>query len=121
MSKRNDVQRIKRSAVKITLADGKERVLRYTLNAMIELEESYGSVEEAFRVLEETNSLKALRKILWAGLLHEEDALTEQEIGALIDIEYMQELVNGVGTALTTDSATVEQAEALGATPDPNE
>lgn len=121
MSKRSDVQRTKNSAVKITLADGKERVLRYTLNAMVELEEAYGSVDEAFRVLEEEQSLKAMRKVIWAGLLHENDPLTEQEVGNLIDIDYMKELVASVGGALTADLPSEGQVKENGDSNLPNE
>ena len=56
----------------ITLNDGVEREIKFTLNAMAELEDKYGSVEAAFKKLDE-GSIKAARFILWAGFLHLED------------------------------------------------
>jgi hypothetical protein len=89
--------------ITIKLNDGVERELKFTLNAMAELEEAYGSVEKAFEALEKSNSIKALRKVLWAGLLHEENPMTEMQVGNLVDITYMQELVDSMTTALTND------------------
>ena len=99
---------VKSKPVKITLTDGVERTLRFTLNAMAELEDKYGSVEAAVEELDK-GSIKAVRFILWAGLTHEDPDLTEQQVGNLIDIQYMQELMNTVGDAL--DSDLPEQAE----------
>ena len=99
---------VKTEPVKITLLDGVERTLRFTLNAMAELEDRYGSVDAAFAELDK-GSIKAVRFILWAGLMHEDPNLTEQQVGNLIDIQYMQELMNSVETALDTDLP--EQAE----------
>ena len=59
----------------ITLSDGVEREVRYTLNAMAELEDRYGSVQAAFEKLDE-GSIKAARFVLWAGLLHTDEGLT---------------------------------------------
>lgn len=89
-------------AVKITLTDGVERTIKFTLNAMAELEDRYGSVEEAFKQLD-NNSIKAVRCILWAGLIHEDPDLTEQQVGNLIDIQYMQELMASLGDAFDAD------------------
>ena len=103
-----NVKDVKSKAVKITLTDGVERTIKFTLNAMAELEDRYGSVEEAFKQLD-NNSIKAVRCILWAGLIHEDPDLTEQQVGNLIDIQYMQELLNTVEIAL--DSDMPDQAE----------
>lgn len=98
----SNVKDVKSNAVKITLTDGVERTIRFTLNAMAELEDRYGSVEEAFRQLD-NNSIKALRCILWAGLMHEDSNLTEQEVGNLIDMQYIQDLMESVGNAFNAD------------------
>lgn len=93
----------KRKIVKITLNDGVERTIKFTLNALAELEDMFGSVQSAFDKLEKENSMKALRAILWAGFLHEDANLTEREVGNLIDIAYMQELVETLGSAFDSD------------------
>lgn len=102
-----NVNHMKGKAVPIKLSDGKERTLKYTLNALAELEERYGTVEEAFKKLE-SNSIKAVRCILWAGLMHDKDpntgrSLTEDEVGELLDVAYMQELMETMSVAMNSD------------------
>lgn len=111
-----NVKDVKSKAVKITLTDGVEREIRFTLNAMAELEDRYGSVDEAFKQLD-NNSIKALRCVLWAGLIHEDPSLTEQQVGNLIDIQYMQELMTSLGTAF---DANMPVPEKLDGAQDPN-
>ena len=96
-------------AVKITLNDGVERSVKFTLNALAELEDKFGSVQAAFDKLEKENSMKALRAILWAGFLHESPNLTESEVGNLIDLTFMQELLSSVGEAFEQNMVKGEQ------------
>ena len=100
---------VKNKTVKITLNDGIERTIKFTLNALAELEDKFGSVQAAFDKLEKENSMKALRTILWSGFLHESPDLTEQQVGNLIDIAYMQELVESLGTAFENDMVKGQQ------------
>lgn len=88
----------------ITLSDGVEREIRFTLNAMAELEDRYGSVQAAFEALD-NNSIKAVRCVLWAGLMHSDENLTEQQVGNLIDMAYIQQLMMTMSEALEEDSA----------------
>ena len=53
---------------------GKVRSIKFDLNAYGELEDLYGSVEKAMAKLQ-TGSIKAVRAVLWAGLIHEEAVL----------------------------------------------
>jgi hypothetical protein len=94
---------VKAKTVAITLQDGKERHLRFTLNALAELEERFGSTEAAFSKVENESSVVALRAILWAGLLWEEPDLTEFDVGNLIDINYMSEMLSTLTAALSAD------------------
>ena len=103
-----NVKDVKSKAVKITLNDGVERTIKFTLNALAELEDRYGSVDEAFKQLD-NNSIKAVRCILWAGLIHEDPDLTEQQVGNLIDIQYMQELMASLGEAFDADMPEPEK------------
>lgn len=89
----------------ITLSDGVERELKYTLNAMAEMEDRYGSVEAAFNALE-AGSIKAVRFMLWAGLAHADESLTELKVGSLIDIKCMESIMAAVNTAMTNDMPT---------------
>lgn len=99
MSNLNDVRA---KGTPITLCDGVERELRFTLNALAELEDRYGSVDAAFEALE-SNSIKAIRFILWAGLIHTDEGLTEQQVGNLIDVQLMQHITETMGKALMSD------------------
>lgn len=86
----------------ITLNDGVEREIRFTLNAMAELEDRYGSVDAAFKALD-AGSIKAARCVLWAGLLETEEGLTEQQVGKLIDIDCMNQIMENLAKALGED------------------
>ena len=99
---------VKSKPIKITLSDGVEREIKFTLNAMVELEDRYGSVEAAVKELDK-NSIKALRCVLWAGLIHNDENLTEQQVGNLIDMQYMQSLMDSVEEAFNADMPTPEK------------
>ena len=87
----------------ITLSDGVEREIAFTLNAMAELEDRYGSVEKAFEELEEKQSIKAARFILWAALMEKNPELTERQVGSLIDAAYIQTIMSAMSEALSAD------------------
>ena len=86
----------------ITLNDGVEREIRFTLNAMAELEDRYGSVDAAFKALD-NGSIKAAHCVLWAGLLDTDENLTEQQVGKLIDIDCMNRIMEELANALNDD------------------
>lgn len=84
---------------KIPVQLDKERHLVFDLNAFCEIEDKFGSITEAFKSLENV-SMKALRTLLWAGLVHEDENLTEKEVGKLIDLSNISELANAVAEAM---------------------
>ena len=90
----------------ITLNDGVEREVRFTLNAMAELEERYGSVDAAFKALD-GGSIKAARCVLWAGLMEAQPDLTEQQVGSLIDVQLMNDIMADISGALGEDMPEV--------------
>lgn len=110
-----NVKDVKSKSVPLVLMDGKERHLRFTLNALAELEDKYGSVEAAFNKVEQENSVAALRFVLWAGLCWEDEELTERMVGDLIDLNYMQEMIEKLGNALDGDMPVDPQAQAFAA------
>lgn len=110
-----NVKDVKSKSVPLVLMDGKERHLRFTLNALAELEDKYGSVEAAFNKVEQESSVTALRFVLWAGLMWEDEELTEKQVGDLIDLNYMQEMIETLGVALDGDMPVDPQAQALAA------
>lgn len=102
----SNLKSVKPRVQTITLKDGVERELRFTLNAMAALEDAYGSVEKAFEALE-NNSIKALRCVLWAGLIDHDPSLTEQKVGSLIDLESIDTVMKTL-----TDSIDADMPEA---------
>lgn len=99
----SNVNQVKRKAIKVVLSDGKEREIKFTLNAMAELEDKYGSVEEAFKQLE-SGSIKAIRFMLWATIVSEDDEeLTEKQIGTLIDMQSIGEIMEAMNSASNQD------------------
>ncbi|MGM7682658.1 hypothetical protein ACSVDA_10945 [Cytobacillus sp. Hm23] len=87
--------------VKITL--DKERILKYDLNSLVEIEEKYGK-EGLTTVINKVKEgkLKDIRFLLYCGLIHEDDELTEKKVGALFDFTNIQ------GIATTLMSAFVQ-------------
>ena len=64
---------------------------RYDLNALAEIEEKLGvKLDQLDKV---QMGVKELRTFLWAGLIHEDDNLTEREVGGMVDFDNM-ELIN---------------------------
>jgi hypothetical protein len=65
---------------------GKTRNLKYGFNALVDLEETFGiSIQDFLGVLKTGAKLKDLRTILWVGLLHENEGLTQKQVGDMID------------------------------------
>lgn len=112
----SNIRDVKSKEVKITLNDGVERTLKYDLNAMAEMEDRYGSVDAAFEALD-NNSIKAVRFVLWAGLIHAEPDLTEQKVGSLIDITFLQSLVGTMGEAFSADLPVATPANVVEISP----
>lgn len=71
-----------RGFVPITL--DKERTLNYTLNSLIDIEEKLGVPMEEMGDIK--MSIKNVRVLLWAGLTHEDEKLTERQVGAMVNL-----------------------------------
>lgn len=56
--------------------DGKERFIRFDLNAFAEMEKIYGSMEDANEALS-GGSMIEIRRVLWLGLIWNEAVLDE--------------------------------------------
>lgn len=73
-------------SIPITLNDGKERHLRYDYNALCLLEgELKISIVDIGRIMASSGTLTQIRAILWAGLIHEDEGLTQKDVGNLIE------------------------------------
>lgn len=89
---------IRPKPVKVML--DKERTLKFDLNAFAALEEEHGSVEAALDSLDK-GSVKALRAVLWAGLVHEDENLTAKDVGRLITLADLQRVTEAVNEAIS--------------------
>lgn len=83
----------------VTLNLDKPRSLVFDLNAFAALEDVYGSMDAAFKAMQ-AGSMKAARTLLWAGLLHGDETLTERQVGGLVTMENMSAVMDGVSAAL---------------------
>lgn len=93
MAKKIDKVKVKQA--KFILSDGKEHTLKLDLNALIALEDRTG--EPFDKIFNGGLTLKTVRRLLWAGLLHENADLTESEAGALIDFSTLMQLQHTLG------------------------
>jgi hypothetical protein len=76
----------------------KARNLRFTTNALAELEDMLG--HPVTKMDQDNVGIKTLRAMLWAALLDESPDLTIQEAGCLMDQGDMQEISASVSEAL---------------------
>lgn len=83
---------------KVLVRLDRERELRFDLNALVELEAKFGSLNALFG---QEMTMGRLRTLLWAGLLHEDETLTERQVGAMMDLSRLQEYAEAVAKAIT--------------------
>ncbi|MCR4398933.1 MAG: hypothetical protein NUV93_08225 [Firmicutes bacterium] len=77
----------------------RERRLRYDFNALAALEERFGNLDSAFEALGQKGTVKGLRALLWAGLIHEDPALTEEQVGAMVTLADLPRIMQAVNEA----------------------
>ena len=97
-----NIKKLRREPVVIDIGDGIERELRYTLNSFALIEEKYGTIDRAMEVLE-AGSIVAIRFVLWAGLIHEDENLTEHYVGNQIDLSNLEGLAEKMNKAMMGD------------------
>lgn len=94
----SNVATVRNKGVSVDL--DKPRVLKFDLNSFAELEERYGSVDKAMEVLQ-SGTIKGIRTLLWCGLIHEDEKLTERQVGGMIGIGDLAELSEKLTEAMT--------------------
>ena len=77
----------------------KKRTIRFTLNALAEIEDALGV--PLSKLSEVELGVKTVRTMLWAGLLHEDDELTEKQVGNWVDFENLEEVQTKVTEAFS--------------------
>jgi len=95
MSNLSDIKE-KKTLIKI---GNETKHLHYDLNAFAELEELYDSIDVAMDALSK-GSLKAVINVLWAGLIHENETLTQKDVGKMFDLSQMQEIGELINKAI---------------------
>lgn len=81
----------------------KPRKLRYTLNALAEIEDKLGI--PLSKIAEVEMSMKNVRVMLWAGLIHEDEELTEKYVGNLVDFENFEYVQGKIAEAFAMATA----------------
>jgi lysophospholipase L1-like esterase len=78
---------------------GNEYNFKYDLNAFAELEDTCGNISEVLTKMEQ-GSAKAIRALVWAGLLNNENCPTEKEVGKMINLGDMADISNKIQEAI---------------------
>ncbi len=86
----------------------KERSILFDMNAFAEVEEAYGDIDIAMQKIE-AGSIKALRLLLWAGLIHEDESLTVKQVGSMLTPKIVEEISPMIEEAII--EAMPEQAK----------
>lgn len=105
--------------VSVPLDLDKSRTLVFDLNAFAELEDVYGNMEKAFSAMQ-SGSMKAARTLLWAGLLHEDETLTQRQVGGMVTLDNLSGVMDAITAALMEampEDGHAEVAEAPSADP----
>lgn len=94
----------------ITVNLDKERKLNFDLNAFCELEEMFGDIDKAFKALDK-GSMKAIRGLLYAGLISDDETLTLKQVGSMININNIEEISKMISEALNNSMPEVNEEE----------
>lgn len=87
-----------------------QRHIVYDLNALCELEEIFGGQEEIFQALS-APSFKIIRTFLWAGLIHEDENLTEKDVGRLITTSNIQTVTESISKSISISLPEADENE----------
>ena len=97
-----NIKKLRREPIVVDIGDGVERKLRYTLNSFALIEEKYGTIDKAMEALN-SGSIAAIRFVLWAGLVHEDENLSEHYVGNQIDLSDLEDLAEKMNKAMMGD------------------
>lgn len=103
----SNLSEIRSNGIEIKLNGQPYRII-FDLNAMAEVEEKYGSVGKAVIAMQQ-GSFKAIRCVLWAMLLHDNPELTEKEVGSMVTVGNLDEIVEHITAAVNKDTPSEEE------------
>ncbi len=101
--------------VKIVL--DKERTLLWDFNAQAAYEDATGENTLLQEFFEKNANAKRLKTLLWACLIHEDEKLTQKQVGAMLTVKKGKEALKAVFDAIR--AAAVDPTDA-DEEPDPN-
>lgn len=117
--KATNVKQIRPDRVFITL-NSEKKELRFTMNALAELEKIYGTMEAVQEELTK-GSVNGIRRVLWAALIHDEvkefDSFGEPisynispfSVGNMIELNDLKEVTSALKLALETSMPDQEE------------
>jgi hypothetical protein len=105
----SNLNNIRERNVPVTL-NGETKNLRYDLNAIAELEDKFGSLDNIQEALN-SGSLKSLRTFLWAGLIHENETLTEKELGSWLSLADLFVLQKDIVKAIEMSNPKIDETK----------
>lgn len=107
--------------IKVTLADGIERVLRYSLRTMREAAEDFGAPINSIETLKRVDESN-LGKLIWYGLRKDSPDLTVEDVEDLIEppmyVYLMEQYAKALSAGLPEPTPEKNAAEPVEATPD---
>lgn len=89
-----------KEAVKITIC-GKERTVKYPVFALIKLKKDTGIQLKDLQDKDKAEDLETIVSIIWAGLIHEDDSLTVEDVAKDIELDQLEEVAQKVTEVLT--------------------
>lgn len=89
----------------------KERHLRYSLGAMKDIEDKFGS-------LDQVSGVGDTIYVIWRGLVHEDEDLTEDDVAEMVDGENLGDVMDAVARAFGGDPDAVDVSAEGNATPE---
>ena len=106
----SDAQDLKQLGYPIKL--DKERHIVFDLNAMANFQERYGDFEKVFdAIVPEDGKMDIieLRYVLYQGLIHEDENITEKEVARMVTTRNITEVAGILGDALVGALPEVEE------------
>ena len=105
---------------KITVMLDVPRTLKVDMNALAEIENKYGSLSALLNMVGD-GSMSAMRFFLWAALIHEDDSLTEHQVGAMVSMDNINAVTDSLNKALSGSMPEMDKPlkGAGGKAPDP--
>ncbi|HEX3018549.1 MAG TPA: hypothetical protein VHP31_11955 [Caproicibacter sp.] len=108
----------KSSSAKTIELGGKEYEIALDLNAICELEERYGSFDKAAKVLDgigqdfkKPGAMHDIRFLLCTMLHHTDESLTERQVGKLMTMSEMQNIIDSLGEAMHNSAPQADDDE----------